>query len=375
MKVLLVYDLPDWILASIAKELKEHLGNKYKVTTLASHSSGFKWDLVRHQYRNDVVHFLSPWDFFEYSSYLFKPCVVMIWHMTDWSKFRINENRIDVLTTGSDEWLRRIRNESGWKGSLFRIPYGIDTNRFTQLNNARDRFIQKYNLPHDSLIIGFAASAWSNESGRKGIERVWDCIMEANEVLQAPVYLRMIGRHWNIDSIPMRVRKNVIIELNMPSGDLPEYYSSLNCYFCASHMEGVPYPVIESMACNAIPISTPVGIAPEIISSRVNGFLLSRDFAPSQFIEILKELSHNPDSVKRISNNARSYVINHLDWRKLDYSVFTKVYQEAKYNYQRRTLLSKLGHNLSAICRLANYTNMRSLLMKSLKQIKSKAWN
>jgi glycosyltransferase involved in cell wall biosynthesis len=348
LKVLIVYDLPDWILASIAGKYKKHLGHECKITTIQSRSPTFIWELIRLQYINDIVHFLCPGDFFLNTAYVYKPCAVMIWHMADWTEFNKHYDRIDILTTGSDEWLRRIKDETPWCKKLIRIPYGIDTTLFSPIKNARNRFIEKYNLPSDSLIIGFAASSWSNESGRKGINRVWDSLIASNILLPVPVYLRMIGRHWDVDKIPLQARNNVILEMNMPSDDLPDYYSSLSCYLCASYMEGVPYPVIESMACKAIPITTPVGITSEIISHGVNGFLLQSNFSASYFARLLNDIHRNPDTANLIKEKAREYIELNLEWKNLDLNTILTAYNHGILSFRKRPMVQKCGFVLTA---------------------------
>jgi glycosyltransferase involved in cell wall biosynthesis len=352
LKVLIVYDLPDWILANIAEKYMEHLGHECKITTLQSRSPGFIWELIRSQYKNDIVHFLSPGDFFLNSAYVFKPCVVMIWHMADWSEFKKHYLRIDALTTGSDEWLRRIKDEISWGKKLVRIPYGIDTTLFSPVNNAREKFIEKYNLPSNSLIIGFAASSWSNESGRKGINRVWDALIASNILLPVPVYLRMIGRHWDVDKIPLQARDHVIVEMNLSPDDLPDYYSSLTCYLCASYMEGVPYPVIESMACKAIPITTPVGITTEIISHGVNGFLLQSNFSASYFARLLSDIYKNPDAANLIKDKAREYIELNLEWKNLDLKIILTAYNHGIFSFRKRSMVQKCGFVLTAVLML-----------------------
>ena len=170
------------------------------------------------------------------------------------------------------------------------------------------------------------------------------------------------------------LERHVLIEMNIPSEDLPDYYSSLNFYLCASHMEGVPYPVIESMACSAIPITTPVGIAREIISNGVNGFLLNSDFTPSQFAELVKDLYEKPAAVERIKNNARAYATKNLDWRKLDYSKSIKAYQLAIYSFRQRSFRVRLKYVVIAGWMFSTHLSRRFKITSLLQRLKRKTW-
>lgn len=57
---------------------------------------------------------------------------------------------------------------------------------------------------------------------------------------------------------------------------MPEFYNQLDVICVASAAEGTPLPLIEAMACGCFPISTAVGVAPELIKHGVNGLIVER---------------------------------------------------------------------------------------------------
>lgn len=61
-----------------------------------------------------------------------------------------------------------------------------------------------------------------------------------------------------------------------PLYEMPEFYQQISFYVCASLNEGTPNPVLEAMASGRPVISTKVGIASEVITNGVNGFLVDR---------------------------------------------------------------------------------------------------
>ncbi|MFM6271083.1 MAG: hypothetical protein ACKPFA_31985, partial [Dolichospermum sp.] len=125
MKVLMICDLEDWILGKIARRLQQLLSPKIYVTVLVSHSSDFKSQFFSLQKEHDVVHFLSPWDFFNIANHIHKPCAVTLWHMVDWSDFKKNSRRIDALCVGSEQWMKISKNHIPEKLPLTRIHYGL----------------------------------------------------------------------------------------------------------------------------------------------------------------------------------------------------------------------------------------------------------
>lgn len=69
------------------------------------------------------------------------------------------------------------------------------------------------------------------------------------------------------------------VPLNIADGSLslqemPTFYRSLDVILVASVAEGTPLPLLEAMACGCFPITTDVGVAPEIIEHGRNGLIV-----------------------------------------------------------------------------------------------------
>ena len=54
-----------------------------------------------------------------------------------------------------------------------------------------------------------------------------------------------------------------IADASVPFEEMPDWYSGIDCYVCASEHEGTPNPVLEALACGVPVVSTDVGIARE----------------------------------------------------------------------------------------------------------------
>lgn len=63
---------------------------------------------------------------------------------------------------------------------------------------------------------------------------------------------------------------------NQTQRELATLYGRADVIAVASLAEGQPLPLMEGMACGAFPVTTDVGIAPELIRHRVNGLLVER---------------------------------------------------------------------------------------------------
>lgn len=61
----------------------------------------------------------------------------------------------------------------------------------------------------------------------------------------------------------------------LPHGDLPQLYRSADVIAICSAHEGEPLPLIEAMACGCFPVCCDVGIVPELVRHKQNGFIVS----------------------------------------------------------------------------------------------------
>lgn len=99
----------------------------------------------------------------------------------------------------------------------------------------------------------------------------------------------------------------------IPHRSMPEYYSEIDVYICASKIEGTPNPVLEAMACGVPVITTDVGIVPQIFGPLQREFILAE-----RSVECLKnavcKLIGQPDIFKLLSEENLHY-IKYWDWR------------------------------------------------------------
>ncbi len=68
----------------------------------------------------------------------------------------------------------------------------------------------------------------------------------------------------------------------LTQGEMSDFYNGLDVITIASDAEGDPRPLIEGMACGCFPVSTDVGIVPELVTDGVNGLILP-DRLPATF--------------------------------------------------------------------------------------------
>jgi glycosyltransferase involved in cell wall biosynthesis len=87
--------------------------------------------------------------------------------------------------------------------------------------------------------------------------------------------------------------------------EMPDFYNSLDVIAIASEAEGDPRPLIEGMACGCFPVTSDVGIAPELIRNGDNGIILP-ERGPEYFRDAFAWCRENIDHVRRAgAANAR----------------------------------------------------------------------
>ena len=346
-KILMIADLETWILGEIARKLQVILSKKMQIKILYSHETDFFKHFLHNCSESDVIHFLSPWDFFKLAKFVDKPCVFMLWHMVDWTFFKKYVYRIDTLCVGSQQWLEIVKDYTLPNIPLKRVHFGLDINQFQKHSQAKVDFISSHNLPENTLIFGFAGSAWSNEGNRKGLDRFFNCFLDLKDKLDHPFIIRIIGRYWTPEIIPTELQDFTKIELDLDHSQLPNFYSSLDYYLCTSRYEGVPYPILEAMSCETVIISTPVGVVPEIIENHQNGFILTENNLVSDFIMVVQKTASDLSFRQKCGVLARQTILDQFNWiTSVNSLEYEEVYDLAINFFENRSYLKKIIINL-----------------------------
>lgn len=92
---------------------------------------------------------------------------------------------------------------------------------------------------------------------------------------------------------------------DLPYDAMPRWYNSIDVITCASDAEGDPRPLIEGMACGCFPVTTDVGIVPELVQHGRNGLVVER--SSRAFAEAFAWCRENPELVRAAGReNARA---------------------------------------------------------------------
>jgi glycosyltransferase involved in cell wall biosynthesis len=83
--------------------------------------------------------------------------------------------------------------------------------------------------------------------------------------------------------------------------------SDSHIFILPSYFEGLPLSLIEAMGAGIVPICTPAGSIPGVISDKENGFLVPFHDEDS-IVEIIMQLDKDRETMKKISVNAHEHI-------------------------------------------------------------------
>ena len=85
---------------------------------------------------------------------------------------------------------------------------------------------------------------------------------------------------------------------NLVHSGMNDFYNGLDVLIISSKHEGEPLTLIEAMAAGCFPVCVNVGIVPELITHKVNGFIVE-ERSPQGFLDAFKWCESNLDFVRK----------------------------------------------------------------------------
>jgi glycosyltransferase involved in cell wall biosynthesis len=101
----------------------------------------------------------------------------------------------------------------------------------------------------------------------------------------------------------MNIEDEVIFTGRVEPQKIHKYYQAADIFVLPSYTEGLPVSVLEAMACGLPVVATNVGGIPEIITDRVNGFIVPSK-NEKELIKKLAALTNNKDYREKFSQKS-----------------------------------------------------------------------
>lgn len=150
-------------------------------------------------------------------------------------------------------------------------------------------------------------------------------IVEAVAAKGVPVHLTVVGD--GPDASALRAAAEPLIERRLmtmrglvPPDEIPALLEAHDVFLLASELEGMPNALIEAMGCGCVPVVTPVGGIPSLVSDGRSGYLVPVGDV-STFAARLAALQHDPRGRRAMARRAHTSVSPHyrLDTMVADY--------------------------------------------------------
>ena len=228
---------------------------------------------------SNIIWIVSPWTWRKISSKQLrnKMVVCSIYHI-DFDSFDDKEKKdfykrdkfVDVyhvISSITKQQLELLTNKE-----IISIPFWVDDNLWFEHQN-KNKLRDKYGLKENDFLIG------SFQRDTEGSDLISPKLIKGPDIFLA-IAKKMHEKNKNLKVILTGKRRQYLInnfeKYESPfkyfeminSGSLNELYNILDLYIVSSRVEGGPQAIMECAVSKVPIVSTNVGIAPEILSSK-----------------------------------------------------------------------------------------------------------
>lgn len=251
-----------------------------------------------------------------------------------WLKIRLLDeptifNRADKIIAVSNELGEDIKRQYNLpEEKLVVIPNGIDTNRFKALNIGELK--EKWGLKDEKIIL--SVGKINKEKGFHLLLQAFPEVFKENK--NTKLFIVGIGSYLNNlkkKASNLNISDNVVFTGRVSNEDLIKYYNLADMLvFPTLRMEGLPYVILESMACGKPVIASRIGGIPTVIESYKDGILVE----PGNLKELkekILEVLNDEELARRLAINGRNKVLREFSLDKMVEDT-VKVYEKVLGN-------------------------------------------
>ncbi len=337
-RVLLVPDSIYWVTGTICREIARN--NPRIVPTICSTR------VLRNLLRGndgileqiDLVHFLDPWaprlllDRFHH----LVPCISSIHH--GGPRVVETNSATDLITVGSRQWFDHLTTHENVDPERVEIlPYGVNTAQFWPVDASRRRRCrQRIGIEQEAFVLGFFAKASSDVGSRKGT----DVMAAGLRLLKAgvpEVVALIVGPGWApvVDELRSSGIDCRWIPYVTEYAKLVDVYHALDVYWVTARIEGGPLTLLEAMSCGICCVTTPVGLAPEVVDDGSNGYLVPIGDAEA-LVDSTRALARDEALRRRLGGAASATIRASRGWGQTTRDI-PRLYLKAARRFSERT--------------------------------------
>jgi glycosyltransferase involved in cell wall biosynthesis len=229
------------------------------------------------------------------------------------------------ITVASSESMRSVESLIGASGKTLLIPNGIDLERFRSSDSkaAIAASSPERSVPFRILTLGNLVR-----------NKRFDVVISAISLLRTrgrDVRCIVAGEGPMRAALEHQIHTQslqgvVTLEGSVHFDEVPSYFAGCDAFAFASAAEGFGNVLAEAMAMSRPVVSTPVGVARDVIRDGVNGFIVPPGDARAM-AERLEHLMDHPECARAMGERARGTVVEQLTIQRRVES-FYELYQQ-----------------------------------------------
>ncbi|MEK6968339.1 MAG: glycosyltransferase family 4 protein [Nanoarchaeota archaeon] len=209
------------------------------------------------------------------------------------------------------ETFKRIFEKRGYKGKIFTVRHGIDTDLYS-FNNAQDKSdkFKQIDKIHDPIIL--YAGRLISQKGIGLFVSLMDRLIKKGRKAHF-----IIAGHGDIKTLrglleAYKIPKERYTLLGfVPNHELPWFYKRSDIFVLPSFYENFPISLMEAMAMRCVPVATDVGAVSELIDDGKDGFIVpAGDIAA--IISRVEQLLSNSKLRQAFGLNAEKKIRKHF---------------------------------------------------------------
>lgn len=168
-----------------------------------------------------------------------------------------------------------------------------------------ERFLQDASEPSDERAGVLFVGEWLPRKGIDLLPGIFERILAPTPT--APLTLAGVRQPVEkvLTSFSPTVAQRLTVLPVVPHGDLPALMSRHSVFVFPSKCEGFGLVLIEAMARGMIVVSSPAGVAPEVIRSGWNGFIVD-DYVAESFADAVSSVLQRGGEFSAVRENARA---------------------------------------------------------------------
>jgi glycosyltransferase involved in cell wall biosynthesis len=180
-------------------------------------------------------------------------------------------------------------------------------------------------LPEGPVRLAFVGT-WIQRKGREDVVAVARALLEQGVAFSLSLLGTGVGEAEVLGAFPAPVRERLHVVPRYRHAELPGLLREHEVLLFPSHAEGYGMALIEAMACGLAPVTTPVGVAPEVVRDGASGRLLPIGDVP-RFTAAVRELAEERRRLLEVRRAAQS-VVQGMTWREVALRTL-RVYESA----------------------------------------------